>query len=500
MKKHIKKMTDRQTDRQTDRKLFITFLLIHLVVWSSIGLIRTVLPTDSLEGIFWGSLHDFGTPKHPPLAGWLTYLAFLPFKSDFCVYLLSQLFIVGGFIFIYKLAKYFLDETASMLSVIVLEGCWVYSYITGYYGFNPDVVLLLILPMIAYYFYKCVHFEKPLDWLILGVTVGFAFLNKYQTALVILPMFIWTFLFRKQVFKNKFFYISMIIAFLIFLPHICWLIKYEFLPFMYFEGELKDTGWLNHITAPLLFLLMQIVVTIGSLLIFAITKIKFNSPFKLRENIKAEDAWFLILLGFVPFLVHFVMGIFEGGTMRPRWGFEFWFLLGITLFYFFPFKEITKQEFKFILKSAYVVMSIIFLSLGTLLSVEKNYRSRYPVATIYSDMQKAWSKKCDTPIKYVGGYIEWSLPITIYTDSHPATILDTFGYKNPWLDENDMKANGVLVIDRTKDKVINQTFKSCPYLPKDFVVEPVPYSFELTNAFGQPRTYNIYYYIVTPQK
>ena len=124
---------------------FILFLLIHLLVWTGVGMIRTVLPTDALEGIYWGSLHDFGTPKHPPLAGWITYLVYFLFKSDFSIYFVSQLFIIVGFIYIYRIARLFLDEKKSVCSVMLLEGCWVYGYITGYYGFNPDVILLMLL-------------------------------------------------------------------------------------------------------------------------------------------------------------------------------------------------------------------------------------------------------------------------------------------------------------------------------------------------------------------
>ena len=65
---------------KSETKMFYIFLFVHLIIWSTIGLIRTVMPTDSLEGVYWGYFHDFGTPKHPPLAGWLTYLAYIPFK------------------------------------------------------------------------------------------------------------------------------------------------------------------------------------------------------------------------------------------------------------------------------------------------------------------------------------------------------------------------------------------------------------------------------------
>ena len=483
---------------KTEKRLFYIFLAVHLIVWTSVSLIRTVMPTDALEGIYWGMLHDFGTPKHPPLAAWLSYAAYMPFKLDFCIYFISQLFILLGFIYIYRLAKYFLDDNKAMLSVIILEGCWAYSYVTGYYGFNPDVILLFTLPAISYYFYNCITKENPADWIKLGLIVGISFLNKYQTALLIIPMAIWALIFKRDIFKNKFFYFSVIIAFIIFLPHLLWLIKYDFFPFMYFEGELTATSWLNHITAPLMFLLMQLAVIIGSLLIFIALKIKYKSKFEFTNNFNKPDAYFILLLGFAPLIIHLLMGLFEGGTMRPRWGYEFWFMLGITLFYFIPTK-IQEKEFKFVLKSAYLVMIIVALSLGTLLTVEKNYRSRYPVAKVFGDLKSAWAKEIKTPVKYVGGYLEWTIPLTIYGDTHPATILDTHGYKNPWINEEDLKKYGVLIVDRTKGGVISYTKKSCPYLDENYKIEPVQYEFFVHNALGMPRKYTIYYYIVKPQ-
>lgn len=481
-----------------ENRLFYTFLAIHLIVWTAICLIRVVMPTDALEGVYWGSLHDWGTPKHPPLAGWLTYLAFIPFKMDICVYLMSQLFIIGGFIYTYKLAKYFLEENQAMLSVVLLEGCWCYSYITGYYGFNPDVILLFMLPAISYYFYNCMTQSRNSDWIKLGIIMGIAFLNKYQTVLLLIPMFIWALTFKREVFKNKFFYIAVTLAFVIFLPHLLWLVKYDFFPLMYFEGEMSASSWLQHLTAPLTFLVMQIAVISGSLIIFALLKLVHKSPFKLATNLDMPKTWFLLLLCFTPLVIHLIMGLSAGGTMRPRWGFEFWFLIGIVLFYFFPC-NIGKKEFKFTLKSAYVLMAIIFVALGTLLAVEKNYRSRYPVATIYNDFKQIWAEKYDTPIKYLGGYIEWTLPLTVYVESHPACILDTHGYKDPWLDEADMIKSGVLIIDRTEEGVIHYTHASCPYLPKDYKIEPVNYKFFVHNAFGMPREYSIYYFIVPPK-
>ena len=134
-------------------------------------------------------------------------------RGYLCIHLIIVLL---GFIYIYRLAKCFFDEQKAVLSVVLLEGCWVYSYITGYYGFNPDVIILFTLPAIAYYFYRCMDENKGVDWLKLGVLVGLSFLNKYQTALIVIAMFVWALIFKREVFKNKYFYMSVIIAFLIF--------------------------------------------------------------------------------------------------------------------------------------------------------------------------------------------------------------------------------------------------------------------------------------------
>jgi len=65
-------------------KLFIIFLIIHVIVWSTLPFIRDLLPTDAMESIYWGGLFDFGTHKHPPLVGWMAYGFYnLLGKTDF---------------------------------------------------------------------------------------------------------------------------------------------------------------------------------------------------------------------------------------------------------------------------------------------------------------------------------------------------------------------------------------------------------------------------------
>ena len=58
-------------------KIFCLFLVCHFVLWSLIPCFRQMLPLDTIEAIFWGTIQDWGTNKHPPLSGVLAYYTWL---------------------------------------------------------------------------------------------------------------------------------------------------------------------------------------------------------------------------------------------------------------------------------------------------------------------------------------------------------------------------------------------------------------------------------------
>ena len=84
-------------------KNFGIFLFFHLVIWSVLPVIlRPNLPMDSAEALVWGFVGEWGTNKHPPVSGFFASLIFDLTSQPSSLYMLSQLFIIGGFIYIYK--------------------------------------------------------------------------------------------------------------------------------------------------------------------------------------------------------------------------------------------------------------------------------------------------------------------------------------------------------------------------------------------------------------
>ena len=95
-------------------------MLLQLVRWTLLpDLLFSVLPLDTLEAIAWGSGFSLGNAKHPPLTGWIAGLtAVAAGHADWPFYLLSQICVVGGMVFIYLLAREFLGRGESVLAAL----------------------------------------------------------------------------------------------------------------------------------------------------------------------------------------------------------------------------------------------------------------------------------------------------------------------------------------------------------------------------------------------
>ena len=87
--------------------LFYIFLTIHLIVWTAIPtLTNNNLPLDTIEALAWGSNLDWGFNKHPPMSAFFSEVFFNIFGSqDWAYYLLSQIFVIISFYYVFKLSN-----------------------------------------------------------------------------------------------------------------------------------------------------------------------------------------------------------------------------------------------------------------------------------------------------------------------------------------------------------------------------------------------------------
>ena len=388
--------------------LFFIFALVHLIIWTLIPSITNKnLPLDTIEALAWGSNLDWGFNKHPPVSAFFSEVFFNIFGAqDWAYYLLSQIFVIISFFYVFKLAnEIFQNIKLSLVSVLLLESIFFYNFTTP--EFNVNVCQLPFWSLVVYYSWK-IYDAKEIrffDCFLISFFAAIGFLSKYlfiYLLISIIFLFVFAILVKNKKFDFK--YIIIIETFLILLvPHFIWLYDNEFITVTY---GLKRTGlesfdFFNHIKFPIIFLLKQVGIIIPFLFLtwLLVKKIKF------KINLKDKKLIFLIFINILPFFLIFITSVIMGTKIRTMWMTPFYLFFGI----FFVFIFHSQINLKRLKPFLYGFLFLFFFSpiTYTYISItENNKRTDYPGKEIATKVQITWNENFDKEIEFVTGD-EW---------------------------------------------------------------------------------------------
>jgi 4-amino-4-deoxy-L-arabinose transferase-like glycosyltransferase len=387
-----------------EKKIFYLICLYHLIIWTIVPYFSNKnLPLDVIEALAWGQNFDLGYNKHPPLSAWIPGLLFKIFgNKDWIYYLLSQVFIVISFIFLWKLSSFFLKKNYQiLLSVLTIEGIAFFTFETP--QFNVNICQIPLWIGTVYFFFKSIRKNKITDWIFLGVFSALGFLTKYIFAYLLISLFfylVFIFLIKKKINFNSLY--ALLTFFLITLPHFQWLIQNDFTTIYYAvkRGGLNEFNIYNHLLNPIKFLASQIAISLPFLLLgyFLIKKIKIKLPFNNEKFI------FLIFSFILPFFLILITSIISGSRIRTMWMIPFYSLIGVFFIFLYQDQINLKK-----LKKFYIIL-IIFLvispTLYSLRSIYKDSRTGYEGKKIALQIEKEWKTISKEKISNVG-FSEW---------------------------------------------------------------------------------------------
>ena len=386
--------------------VFYLFLFTHLLLWTLIPTFsNTNLPLDTIEALAWGSNLDWGFNKHPPFSAFAVEFFYNIFGSnDWAYYLLSQIFVITAFYFVWKFSFLILeDKTHSLVAVLILSSIYYYNFTTP--EFNVNVSQLPFWTLSVYFFWKGLSHNKKIDWVLFGVFSSLGFLSKYLFIYILLSLFIF-FIFNLKKYKKsiKNYFLSILISLVILVPHFIWLLENNFVTIFYGlnRTEISDFNLINHFKNPALFLLKQIIILIPFFVMaFAIIK-----KFKFKININNKKTLFLLSINLVPLFLVLITSVLTGAKIRTMWMTPFYLFLGTFLLLIFK-KNI---EFKKIKKFYYIFIFFFILSPTVYLGVslaDDTKRTDYPGKEISRLVQNKWDDNFINEIKIVIGD-EWS--------------------------------------------------------------------------------------------
>ena len=390
--------------------IFFIFVVSHLIIWTMVpALTNNNLPLDTIEALAWGSNLDWGFNKHPPMSAFFSEVFYQIFGAqDWAFYLLSQIFVLVAFYYVFKFASEILgDVKLGLISTLLLSSIYFYNFTTP--EFNVNVCQLPFWSLVVYYSWKIYDSKeiKFLDCLLVGIFAAVGFLSKYLFIYLLISidlLFIYLIFFKKNK-KFDFKYLITLEVFLVLLvPHFIWLYNNDFITIFYGlqRSGLEENDIFNHIKYPLVFFLKQIGILIPFFfLIFLLTK-----KLKFKFNLKDKKFLFLVFVNLVPIILIFFTSAFLGLKVRTMWMTPFYLFFGVFIVYLLRFQISLKKINSFLI--GFIFLFFLSPIIYSYVSISQpNKRTDYPGKEIAAKVQITWDQDFDKDIEFVTGN-EWN--------------------------------------------------------------------------------------------
>jgi 4-amino-4-deoxy-L-arabinose transferase-like glycosyltransferase len=390
--------------------IYYIFITAHLIFWTLIpSLTNQNLPLDTIEALAWGSNLDWGFNKHPPMSAFFPEVFFQIFGSqDWAYYLLSQIFVLIAFYYVFKFSKeFFNNDLLGLISVLLIEAIYFYNFTTP--EFNVNVCQLPFWSLTVYFSWK-IYTSKEIkftDCFLVGLFAAIGFLSKYLFLYLLASidfLFIYLiFISRERKFDFK--YLITVEVFLIVLvPHLIWLYNNEFITITYGLARtgLEKSSLIDHIKFPLIFLIKQVGLLIPFLILvwLLVKKIKF------KFDLKDKKLLFLLAINILPILLMFLTSVIIGSKIRTMWMTPFYLFFGTLFVYLFQTQINIKNLKPFMI--GFIFLFFLSPILYAYVSISKDdKRTDYPGKEIAIKTQYAWDQQFKSKINVVYGN-EWN--------------------------------------------------------------------------------------------
>jgi hypothetical protein len=439
------------------------------------------------------------------MQAWILEILFtITGRGRWAPYLASQLAIITAFWAVWQTGRRIAGETIGLMGALLLEGIIYYNFTSP--EFNPNVLQIPFWALAGLYFYKSVKDNKIIDWLLLGLWAAAGLYTKYSTGLFLLVLALILFSHRdgRRRLLSAGPYVAVGTALLLFLPHLHWLIDNNFLPLQYTEGRLeKCATHYSAVITTLLLLAGQIIALLFATVLFVALYDRRQSPSK--KPAASFDRIFLSYVAFAPFVSMLCVSLVFGYHIRDMWETPFWNFIGLWALVFLRPSLGTHdiKRFRTCLCLTFFIGLFFFVCNETLSPFikDKPKRTNFPGKHLSAQVSKNWYDRYHVPLNYVIGDVWPAGNVAWYSDDRPHVYMDGDLRESPWIDQNDLKKSGGVIVwciqcsDRVKTPEMPPALKAT--FPEAEIQEPLTLQ---RTTFANVAPAIIGWAILVPQK
>lgn len=442
-------------------RLIWPFLILHVVLWTLLGIsTQPNPPLDVIEAIAWGQHWQWGYWKHPPLGAWIAAASFNLGGAEL-FYLTTHLLYALGFYAIWRLGRDVLGALPALIALLLFEGL----YYTTFAGleFNANTVLYPFWGLCVWLYYRAVMAGGGWPvWLALGLCAGLGMLGKYVFAvlLLLLALHFLCAAERRRLLATSGPWITVAVAVLVFLPHLCWMMAHDFITLRYLTARGDELGDLpdimEHLWLPVSFFLVQILhlilPLILCLMIFGLPKYA-DLLGRLRESAAQR---YVLLVGFAPLLLAVGTGVVFGLELQDMWAAPLLFAAPLALVVLL-WSPATMRRLKLFSGVYFVVAALVLLApiAVNLLSpyiTERGKRIHFPGEMLARAHHAAWcAAGFEVPPHILGGDIWLVGNVAVFARKNwpegtsPLLLIDGALDKSPWIQPDDLTTEALAV-------------------------------------------------------
>jgi 4-amino-4-deoxy-L-arabinose transferase-like glycosyltransferase len=315
---------------------------------------------------------------------------------------------------------------------------------------------------------------RTVHWVLLGLGVGMALWAKYFVVVQAIPLMLFALFDRdaRKRLRTPGPWLAIFVAMAVMAPHLIWLVQNDFLPFGYAEARaVQFKKATDYLVKPVGFLLSQLGFLLPSLLIAA--------PY-LRRDVRAPetvekselemlatefDRRVVTLLAFGPAVMLVLLSLLTGRDAVALWGYPLWLFLGLWIVLNARLLErVTLWRIVFLWGVIFIGTAITFMIRYEVSQRFKPHYSAvlYPGDNLGAEMSRRFREHTGRPLAYVIGPMWEAGNIAHYAPEHPRVLIDGAPRRAPWIDLNDVRARGAIVVWPVGN---TETDKSAEMLP-----------------------------------
>jgi len=294
----------------------MTIILIVVALLKIFILSHYDLHSEEAQYWLWSKRLQLSYYSKPPLIAYLNWfstsiLGDTVFAIRINAVILGIMFSVASYLLAYELFK---NQSTAIFAAIVTN---VFPLIlSNSIFFLTDAPLLFFWLCCMLFYWKAAESQKPLWWILFGISLGLGALSKYSIFLIFIPLVLFSAKYHPWVFRTKHFYISIFIGLIFFSPVIYWNIRQNGIGFLHL---FELTGINDHTN--------NLYQVISNVLEYTIGQICILLPFyqyktvylKYRNGTLTKQMEFLILPAISMFLAFLVISIIRRAGVYVNW-------------------------------------------------------------------------------------------------------------------------------------------------------------------------------------